>query len=519
MKLSTKKIPGSIPGIVYVLAVLTAVFPIFKDFFNLTSFSVLQDSQTMRILFFTFYQALLSSIASLVVSIIPAYYSWRKKNVLSAMIDLSFFIPFFFPVVSMTIAFTALYGRSGLFFALFPGVSLSYSLIGIVVAHVFYDSPIFVKYISEGLRSVPQSLCESAQMDGASKTVVFFSIQLRLILPALVKAFLLVFTYCFMSFGVILSIGGMKFSTVEVAISSTIGSSFDFSKAIVLCAVQFLVIFLLNYTGSKFTSFEGSVQTYPSSRRAAPFTGVFSFIYVLFEYSLIVLSLAGGFFNFQASRFDLSGLINLFSGPVNAKYAISASLINSSLVSLITALICTVLAYIILRVSSRFSEVIILSCLGISPAFISIALLYLNISWLVPYPLLLVFGYVLLNIPIAFSFMYQPVKAFPSVITEAAKMDGATSFKIFSRIHFPLMYRIFVSSFLQIFAIIFGEFTMIYTMQIQKTFPMVSITNYILSSNRMFKESNALSSLSIFIVISVFFFSKILEKKHRSLLE
>jgi thiamine transport system permease protein len=81
------------------------------------------------------------------------------------------------------------------------------------------------------------------------------------------------------------------------------------------------------------------------------------------------------------------------------------------------------------------------------------------------------------------------------------------------------MYRIFVSSFLQIFAIIFGEFTMIYTMQIQKTFPMVSITNYILSSNRMFKESNALSSLSIFIVISVFFFSKILEKKHRSLLE
>jgi thiamine transport system permease protein len=81
------------------------------------------------------------------------------------------------------------------------------------------------------------------------------------------------------------------------------------------------------------------------------------------------------------------------------------------------------------------------------------------------------------------------------------------------------MYRIFVSSFLQIFAIIFGEFTMIYTMQIQKTFPMVSITNYILSSNRMFKESNALSSLSILIVISVFFFSKILEKKHRSLLE
>nr|HPG48110.1 hypothetical protein [Petrotogaceae bacterium] len=82
MKLSIKKIPGSIPGIVYVLAVLTAVFPIFKDFFNLTSFSALQDSQTMRILFFTFYQALLSSIASLVVSIIPAYYSWRKKNIL-----------------------------------------------------------------------------------------------------------------------------------------------------------------------------------------------------------------------------------------------------------------------------------------------------------------------------------------------------------------------------------------------------------------------------------------------------
>jgi len=105
------------------------------------------------------------------------------------------------------------------------------------------------------------------------------------------------------------------------------------------------------------------------------------------------------------------------------------------------------------------------------------------------------------------------VTKLPQDIKEAARVDGAGSLKIFTHIELPILKNIFISVFLQIFAIIFGEFTITYTMQKGNIFPLTSLTNYSLALNKMFLESAALSSLNLIIIIILFIVGESIKEK------
>jgi thiamine transport system permease protein len=154
-----------------------------------------------------------------------------------------------------------------------------------------------------------------------------------------------------------------------------------------------------------------------------------------------------------------------------------------------------------------------MATLGISSAFLGMALLYLNILFDIPFVLLLILGYFLITIPIAYSFLFQPIRGFDNKIVEAAKIDGANKLIIFLKVELPLLLSSFTSAFLQIFAIIFGEFTISYTMQVRDYFPLVSVVNYSLSSGRLYQEANALSGLNIILIFFIFYISNKFAKK------
>jgi thiamine transport system permease protein len=126
---------------------------------------------------------------------------------------------------------------------------------------------------------------------------------------------------------------------------------------------------------------------------------------------------------------------------------------------------------------------------------------------------LLILGYFLITIPIAYSFLFQPVRGFDNKIIEAAKIDGANKATIFLKVELPLLFTSFTSAFLQIFAIIFGEFTISYTMQVRDYFPLVSVVNYSLSSARLYQQANALSGLNILLIFFIFYISNKLARK------
>jgi len=238
-------------------------------------------------------------------------------------------------------------------------------------------------------------------------------------------------------------------------------------------------------------------------------------LYIIFIYSIIIIGITAAFYNYYDMKFDFSGLLNLFSDSLNRRFPVIKSLFNSFFVAVVSSFVSVSFVFYLLKNYKRLTSIMIMSVMGVSSAFLAISLLYLNILFDIPYILLVIFGYILVSTPIAFSFLYYHVTSFDKSLIEAGKIDGAGKFQIFKKIEFPILFPVLFSTFLQIFAIMFGEFTISYTMQLRDVFPLVSIVNYSLSSNRFFKESSALSALNIIIIFSIFYFSKWLENKKK----
>ncbi|BBE32052.1 hypothetical protein OSSY52_21930 [Tepiditoga spiralis] len=286
----------------------------------------------------------------------------------------------------------------------------------------------------------------------------------------------------------------------------------NFSKALTYAMIQFIVLTIINIFLSKTEEYQIEYQDF-KIKKTNIFLFIFSLMYIIFEYSIVIVGILASIYNFYESKFDISGILNLFSKKINSKYHIIESIINSLSLSFITSIITVLFSYYILKKYSKFTNILITSTIGISSAFLAMGLVYLNILFSINYFYLLTIGYFLITVPICISFMHSHFLSFDRTIEEAAKLDGANKLQLLYYIDFPLMFPILLSSFLQIFTIIFGEFTIAYTMQINNSYPLVSLVNYTLSSSRLYKESSALSSLNILIIFFIFYISKIFSKK------
>ena len=202
------------------------IFPIYifgRDFFYLEDLMDIMDDETLGLITMSFKQGVLSSILAFIAAILPAYYVTYRRGFLSTLIEGTIFIPFFFPVISTVITFSLVFNLP-----LLKDLGILYSLKAILIANVFYNAPIFVKYLSLGMKRIPNEVIEAGLECGASKWVIFTRIKLPLILPQIFRGFFLVFTYSFTSFGIVLSLGGLKFSTLEVEIVNSLMGSANF---------------------------------------------------------------------------------------------------------------------------------------------------------------------------------------------------------------------------------------------------------------------------------------------------
>src|SRR3712207_5872553 len=187
---------------------------------------------------------------------------------------------------------------------------------------------------------------------------------------------------------------------------------------------------------------------------------IFSVFYVIFEYGIVLASIAASFYNYFTGEFTVKAYRILFSVAFQEEYPIWRSLGNSFLVAGIASMGTVIIVYFLLRNYSRMIELLIFSNLGISGAFFAITLYYVYVLYEVPFTVLLVFAYLMTGIPLVYSFLYQNVKMFPRDLEEMAFLDGASSWKYFWSIQFPILRPLFLLSFLQSFAIFLGEFTL-----------------------------------------------------------
>lgn len=209
--------------------------------------------QVMRPLGFTIYQALLSTLLTLIVGLPAAYvfarFTFPGKSLLRVLTTL----PFILPTVVVAASYNALLGPRGWLNILLmesfsleqPPIRLLNSLAAILLAHVFYNTTVIIRVVGTAWEQLDPRLESAARVLGASAGRAFWEVTLPLLRPALLAALLLVFMFDFTSFGVILLLGGPRFATIEVEIYIQALNMLNLPVAGLLSAVQLFFTFLL----------------------------------------------------------------------------------------------------------------------------------------------------------------------------------------------------------------------------------------------------------------------------------
>lgn len=473
-----------------------------KDFFRFSLSEILNLDLTS--FYSSLIQGVLTTFFSFIIALIPGYYCAYNKDKISDTLKNLIFIPFVFPVISTVLSFSIIYN-----FQIFK--SFNYTLSGIIIANSFYNSPLFLKYIYEALSSIPKEIEEEASLEGVGEWTIFYKIKLPLIFPAIIRGGFLVFIYSFTSFILVIALGGLKYSTMEAEIATTLLGSLNFNKVLILGFFQCGILLFLNTALKYIPQYELSGKGY--SKKLPPFFKCFTIFYIIFEISVIGISFVFSFFNFYLGKFSFNHFSRIFSQDFNQEFPILKGVFNSTLLSFTGAFIVTIVAYLLIRNFNKFTDALVFSTMGFSTGFLGILLIYLNISLNIPLWVLILQGYLLITLPIGYSFLFHYIHKFPKEILEAGEIDGVVGYKRFLYLELPNLKNVFLGVFLQIFAILFGEFTLSYTMQLGENFPTIALVNYSLISSKRFLESSSLNSFLLIFILSIFILSqKILEK-------
>jgi thiamine transport system permease protein len=491
------------------------VFPLVKAFGSFTGEDLLNSlskPSVIKILRFTLFQSLLSTALSFLIGLPAAYFFARTRGILSRILNYITFIPFFLPSISMVVGFLVLYGKQGIINNLvralgFSEISFLYSFGTIILGHVFYNSPIIVRIVGDSLKNIPKEFIEATNIDGATRVKSFFKLELPLVMPSIVTSLILIFSYCFTSFAVVLILGGSQFATLEVAIYMYFRLLARPDIALALAIVQFLFIFafgLALFFMEKRTKFKAGEPYYSHSK----LLGTYSIIYLLFEGLPVIAAIAGSVYNFATHSFTFDRIKHVFSFARWEMLNTSpiGSYIRSIMVSLITALVGVVLFFIItwnLR-ESRYSNLLIrlLSLISISITPAILALSYSIIYGTIPVVIKLIFAYLVIAFPVAVGIMHSSISSLDKTPMEASMIDGANALQRFWYIILPLMKQAFLSTFAIIFAISMGEFAASLIIGGEK-FPTFTVAIYRLISARYVPEARFLSAL---LIVTVFTF-------------
>ena len=183
------------------------------------------------VLWFTTWQAAVSTALTLVVGFAPAYvlarYRFPGRRGALAVVT----VPFMLPTVVVGAAFLALLPRS-----------LHDTAIAVVVAHVFFNVAVMVRLVGAMWSVLPTDLTAAARTLGATPAQVLRHVVLPLLRPALWAAAGVVFLFTFTSFGVVKLLGGPAHRTLEVEIARRATALGDVDGAAVLSVLQLLVL-------------------------------------------------------------------------------------------------------------------------------------------------------------------------------------------------------------------------------------------------------------------------------------
>ena len=467
-------VPAIFLGYFFVYPLITVLYTglVPDGGFATSAFSEVFTSSTIRgVAWFTLWQALISTGLTLVVGLPVAYVFARYRFPGRSLLRSLTLVPFVLPTMVVGVAFLAVLGPGSPF-----GVNLRGTIWAILIAHVFYNLAIVIRGVGAFWEQVDPRIEEAARVLGAGTWRVFRSVTLPLLRPAILSSAALVFLFSFTSFGVILVLGDLRHTTLEVEIWRQATAFLRLDLASALAVLQLIGVTLLLFLYDRARNRQGAeLSLRPSSEVArsprtpgewAMVAGTLSMLAVIVVTPLAVL--VGRSLSTQ-SGIGWSNYANLFNPPrasasfvapldaiVNTmRFAIPAVLIASG----IGLLAATVIVSSRGR-SGRMFDAALMLPLGTSAVTIGFGFLVaLDEPIDMRASLLLIpVAHALVAIPFVVRSTVPVMESIQNRLREAAAVLGASPGRAWREVDFPLIARALGVAAMFAFAISVGEF-------------------------------------------------------------
>jgi thiamine transport system permease protein len=444
---------------------------------------------------FTFYQAALSTLLTLILGLPAAFlfarYDFRGKSLLRALTA----IPFMLPTVVVAAGFNALLGPRGWvnlgLMDLFHLQSAPISIVGtlgvILLAHVFYNTTIVIRLVGNALSHLDPRLEQAARTLGADPPQVLGRLTLPLLRPSILAASVLVFIFDFTSFGVILLLGGPGFSTLEVEIYKQAIQVFNLPLAGLLSLIQLLCTLAFSILYSRIVM-RSTVTSTPrpagtNLHKACTFRqkfflgGMVFLLSALFLLPLVSLPLRS-LTRLEADRGDRSQVRYGITGDYYAELFINRrdsifyvppfeAIGNSLGYAGLTVVLSLALGFPVAsaltrpRRLERLLDPVLMLPLGASAVTLGLGFI---ITFnrpplaLVTSPLLVPLAHTLIALPFVIRSLQPALASIPNRLRQAAASLGASPSRVWFTVDLPIVARATLSAAVFAFTVSLGEF-------------------------------------------------------------
>jgi thiamine transport system permease protein len=459
------------------------------------NFTIGNWNRVFRPLGFTFWQAFISMLLTMLIGMPAAYvfskYSFPGKNILKMLTT----IPFILPTVVVAASFNALVGPKGLiniglinmFGLSSPPISFLNTLTAILVAHVFYNTSVIIRVVGSAWSQLDTRLENAARVLGASGWTAFREITLPLLKPSILAAAILVFLFDFTSFGVVLLLGGPGFATLEVEIYIQALHLLNIPFAAILSAIQLVCTLALTLIQSGINKrqeipitprLKGENLRKPVHMREKLFVGItLLVIFMLLITPLIALS-ARSFAKLEANRGERGDFVpkltleyyrELFINRRGSLFYVPpiAAIRNSLIYALATVCVSLPLGLLAGMAFTRNTRInqwlnaLVMLPLGASAVTLGLGFIIgfnkLPINFLQS-PTAIPLVHSLVALPFVVRTIQPALLSIPDNLRQAASVLGASPWVVWREIDWPIISRAALVAAIFSFTISLGEF-------------------------------------------------------------
>ncbi|MBU9851916.1 thiamine/thiamine pyrophosphate ABC transporter permease ThiP [Rahnella aceris] len=237
-------LPGVIASLAMLLVAVLALGSLWRHAPQISGASLWHDPYLWHVIRFTFWQALLSALCSVLPAILLARTLFRRRFPGRQLLLRLCAMTLVLPVLVAVFGILSVYGRQGWLAQICGWLGMDYrfspyGLQGILLAHVFFNLPLATRLLLQALENIAVEQRQLAAQLGMNIWQQFRFVEWPAIRRQIFPAAALIFMLCFASFATVLSLGGgPQATTIELAIYQALSYDYDLSRAATLALIQ-----------------------------------------------------------------------------------------------------------------------------------------------------------------------------------------------------------------------------------------------------------------------------------------